>query len=114
MPRRGLSSMLKELRELENHALDDEEEAMREMEEEEMAEAEAAGPAKKKVHLPVFDEPELPPLPPGAYVDETLVDEDEGVEKGDAPRVWKKKGLKRQHRRVISTSILIQSGVESC
>ncbi|KAI5789867.1 DNA replication/checkpoint protein [Pyronema domesticum] len=97
MPKRGLSSLLKELKEMEEHLHDDDEEALREME----AEAEGGPPPeKKKEKKGVFDEPELPPLPPGAFVEETLVDEDEGKE-GEPQRVWKKKGLKRQHRRVI-------------
>lgn len=95
---------MKELREMENHALDDDEEALREME------MDAAGGAglptlsmvkKFETKKPVFDEPELPPLPPGAFVEETLVDEDAGKDV-EAPRIWKKRGLKRQHRRVIS------------
>ncbi|KAI5813838.1 DNA replication/checkpoint protein [Pyronema omphalodes] len=98
MPKRGLSSLLKELKEMEEHMHDDDEEALREME----AEAEGGPPPEKKKEKKkgIFDEPELPPLPPGAFVEETLVDEDEGKE-GDPQRVWKKKGLKRQHRRVI-------------
>jgi DNA replication regulator SLD2 len=95
MPKRGLSSMLKELREMEDHALDDEEEAMREME----AEAAGQSPVRKpKKTASIFDQPELPPLPPGAFVEETPVHgHDEEGEK-----TWKKKGLKRQHKRVIS------------
>jgi DNA replication regulator SLD2 len=95
MPKRGLSSMLKELREMEDHALDDEEEAMREME----AEAAGQSPVKKpKKTTPIFDQPELPPLPPGAFIEETQVHGHD--EEGE--RVWKKKGLKRQHKRIIS------------
>jgi DNA replication regulator SLD2 len=111
-PERGLSSMLKELREMEAHALDEEEEAMREMEVAEAAEAageEVPKKKEKKKEAPLFDEVELPPLPPGAFVEETLQDEDDGEKKGGEERkVWKKKGLKRQHRRVISTHRIIR------
>lgn len=105
-PTRGLSSMINELRELEEHEHDDDEEAMREMEAEEMGlpapPRKDNGRVKKvKVDKDGFDrEPELPPLPPGAYVDEEAVDEDEG--KKVEGRTYKKKGLKRQTKRVKS------------
>lgn len=98
--------MINELRELEEHEHDDEEEAMREMEAEEMGlpapPRKDNGRVKKvKVDKDGFDrEPELPPLPPGAYVDEEGVDEDEG--KKVEGRTYKKKGLKRQTKRVKS------------
>lgn len=115
MPKRGLSSLLRELREMEEHALDDEEAALRDMEME--SEAAAAAPEKsdkKPAPLPGLEQVGLlPPLPPGAFVEDAVVDEDngQGQDQGQAgvhaPRLWKKKGLKRQHRRVISAFALI-------
>jgi DNA replication regulator SLD2 len=112
-PKRGLSSMLAELREMENHALDDDEEAMREMEME--VEWKARSPTngsapslphiQKKKMSGVFDEAGLPPPPAGAFAEDTILDENNGDSdeiKAGQRRVWKKKGLKRQHRRVIS------------
>ncbi|KAI5855392.1 DNA replication/checkpoint protein [Tricharina praecox] len=118
MPKRGLSSMLRELREMEAHALDDDEEAMREMEME-AAGLEVPKRKEKKKDEPLFDEVELPPLPPGAFVEDTLQDSDDGKENdGTERKVWKKKGLKRQHRRVISTlstpsSLLFDPGTQA-
>ena len=111
MPKRGLSSLLRELREMEEHAFDDDEAALRDVEME--SEAAAAAPGKsdetKKPPPPPPPQPpppppglELPPLPPGAFVEDAVVDEDDGQAGRDVPRPWKKKGLKRQHRRVIS------------
>ncbi|KAI5806217.1 DNA replication/checkpoint protein [Geopyxis carbonaria] len=129
-PTRGLTHMLTELRELTEHAFDEEEEAMREMEaesaghtlppktrataaakmpviaEEEPGEqppddidGDGDGPVQPVTGRDGFDtNPELPPLPPGAWVEEQLVDENEG--KTIEGRTWKKKGLKRQTRRV--------------
>ncbi|KAG0644220.1 DNA replication/checkpoint protein [Tuber brumale] len=101
-PVRGLSSMVAELRKMEDEAIEeefaDDEEAMKEME--------ALG-----------GEPTLPPpkqrdeelevgigdLPPGAFAEEAIVDENEGEDK-DKPK-WKKKGLKRQTKRTIMRPI---------
>ncbi|TGZ83967.1 hypothetical protein EX30DRAFT_393504 [Ascodesmis nigricans] len=107
-PKRGLSSLLAELRDMEEHQYDDDEEALKE------AEMEAAGikvpskkdmPAKKekekkqKKDSDGFDRTlEMPPLPDGAFEEEErVVNEKEGEE--PQGRVWKKKGLKRQTRR---------------
>lgn len=113
---KGLSEMVKELQRWEDDAHRDDEEAMREMEREmegvgARAGAEEEAPVKKRV-LEVEavvemeeNDPEtgLPPLPEGAWREERRVEEEEsGDEKEDKGRKWKKKGLKRQHRRVIS------------
>lgn len=107
--------MVAELRKMEDDAHGDEEEAMREIEEEMMgpppaplsAGASATEPKKvKPVPADNHNDPDtgLPPPPPGAWADDTLQEElPSGGEKVSAPK-WKKKGLKRQHRRVISTS----------
>lgn len=113
--------MVAELRKMEDDAHGDEEEAMREMEGEMMGPpptlpvgaATKSKPkpkpkpkSKKVTTAPVDNNPDtgLPPPPPGAWADDTLEEElPSGDEKPAAPK-WKKKGLKRQHRRVISTS----------
>ena len=109
MPKRGLSSLLRELREMEEHAFDDDEAALRDVEMESESAVAATGKsdeARKEPPPPPPPPPppglELPPLPPGAFVEDAIVDEDDGQAGRGAPRPWKKKGLKRQHRRVIS------------
>lgn len=113
-PVRGLSSMVAELRKMEDDAHGDEEEAMREMEEEMMGPPSlpplppSATQPKKPKPAPSADDNDpdtgLPPLPPGAWVDDTLEEEPSSGDEKPTTRKWKKKGLKRQHRRVISTS----------
>jgi len=99
-PVRGLSSMVAELRKMEGEAIEeefaDDEEAMKEME---ALDGEPSLPPLKKqrdgeVEVGIGD------LPPGAFVEEAIVDESE-VEDKNKPK-WKKKGLKRQTKRTIS------------
>lgn len=107
--KRGLSSLVAELREMEEHAHDDEEEVMREMEMEAMGipilkkkpEATKAKEKKSNKDMDGFDRDlGLPELPQGAWREEEVKDEAEGeVMEG---RTYKKKGLKRQTKRVKS------------
>lgn len=113
-PVRGLSTMVAELRRMEDDAHGDEEEAMREMEEEMVGPppmlmpppAGAATKSKNAKPAPVDNNPDtgLPPPPSGAWTDDTLQEEIPSGDEKVTARKWKKKGLKRQHRRVISTS----------
>lgn len=118
-PKRGLSTLVQELRQMEAEAeaeaFDDDEAVLREME------GLPPLPPKPKPSgfgslfsigggRSLFDpvdptsEPDLPPpLPDGAWAEDHAVDENLGKEDPNASK-WKKKGLKRQHRRVISTS----------
>lgn len=92
--------MVAELRRMEDDAHGDDEEAMREMEEEM-----GGGTQTKKVRVEMDNDPDtgLPPPPPGAWADDALEEEPpSGTEVATAAPKWKKKGLKRQHRRVIS------------
>jgi len=99
-PVRGLSSMVAELRKMEGEAIEeefaDDEEAMKEMEA--LGGEPSLPPLKKQrdeeVEIGIGD------LPPGAFVEEAIVDENEGEDK-NKPK-WKKKGLKRQTKRTIS------------
>lgn len=103
---------------MEDDAHGDDEEAMREMEGEMMGPPPTlpTGTATKSkpnkvTPAPIDNNPDtgLPPPPPGAWADDTLQEEAPlGGEKPAAPK-WKKKGLKRQHRRVISTSSPVYS-----
>ncbi|RPB03310.1 hypothetical protein L873DRAFT_1841298 [Choiromyces venosus 120613-1] len=99
-PVRGLSSMVAELRKMEDEAIEeeftDDEEAMREMEALD-GEPSLLAPKKQRdaeVEVGIGD------LPPGAFAEEAIVDENEAEDK-DKPK-WKKKGLKRQTKRTIS------------
>lgn len=111
---RSLSAIIRGLREQEEERMDDEMEALREMEEEEM-EGFGSGGGKdlKKPDPPaprVLVEDSQVEMPLGP---DTLVEEDEdsdtagGLDHNGQPRkVWKKKGLKRQTRRVIMRPVL--------
>lgn len=101
---RGLSSMVAELRKMEDDAHGDDEEAMREME----AEMEGGGEQKKVKVVENNPDTGLPPAPEGAWAEEQVEEElPSGEEEEGAKRPkWKKKGLKRQHRRVISMLLL--------
>jgi hypothetical protein len=97
-PVRGLGSMVAELRKMEDEAIEeefaDDEEAMKEMEALD-AEPSLPPPEQRGEGLEVG----IGDLPPGAFAEEAIVDENEGEDK-DKPK-WKKKGLKRQTRRTI-------------
>jgi hypothetical protein len=107
---RSLSSMIQAMKKDEDDQLDEEADIMREME---LEEAGIVMPKKPKVpEIQVDDSQAAMPLGPDRGL-ETDEDEDEEPELGrdGLPRkVWKKKGLKRQTRRVISEfSILPQA-----
>jgi hypothetical protein len=99
---RSLSSMIQAMKKDEDDKLDEEADIMREME---MEEAGIVMPKKPKVpEIQIEDSQAAMPLGPDRGL-ETDEDEDEEPELGrdGLPRkVWKKKGLKRQTRRVIS------------
>ncbi|CUS09787.1 unnamed protein product [Tuber aestivum] len=102
-PVRGLSSMVAELRKMEDEALEeefaDDEEAMKEME---ALDSEPSLPPPKKQRDEGM-EVGIGDLPPGAFAEEAIVAENEGEGK-DRPK-WKKKGLKRQTKRTIMRPI---------
>jgi hypothetical protein len=99
---RSLSSMIQAMKRDEDDKLDEEADIMREME---MEEAGIFVPKKLKVPEIQIEDSQAPmPLGPDRGL-ETEEDEDEEPElgpDGQPRRVWKKKGLKRQTRRVIS------------
>lgn len=102
---RSLSTMIKSLKKQEEDRLDEEADIMRELE------MEAEGiPVTKTARLPkvlVEDSQNTMPLGPDRGL-ESEGDDDEVADEldpdGKSKKVWKKKGLKRQTRRVISTS----------
>jgi hypothetical protein len=99
---RSLSAMIQAMKKDEDDKLDEEADIMREME---MEEAGISMPAKPRVPEIQIEDSQAPmPLGPDRGL-ETEEDEDEEPElgpDGQPRRVWKKKGLKRQTRRVIS------------
>ncbi|KAM7220667.1 putative dna replication regulator sld2 protein [Rhypophila decipiens] len=104
---RGLSNMVASLRKLEEEALDDGLEVMREMEME--AEArESLAPGSKPIAnekiVPHEEEQQRPerPLLLGGFDDEVLYDseEEQQLDRGQPLRVFKKKGQKRTTRKV--------------
>jgi hypothetical protein len=100
---RSLSAMIQAMKKDEDDQLDEEADIMREME---MEEAGISMPPKKPrvPQILVEDSQAAMPLGPDRGL-ETEEDEDEAPElgpDGKPRRVWKKKGLKRQTRRVIS------------
>ncbi|KAL7276281.1 hypothetical protein RUND412_000747 [Rhizina undulata] len=106
-PKRGLSSLLAELRKMEDEALNDDEEALREMED--MEQEINAGPVaigEKRKPTAEFNDNLPPPPPPGAYAEEGAEDYETEEEEKKGPR-WKKKGLKRQTRRVIMRPVKV-------
>jgi hypothetical protein len=99
---RSLSSMIQAMKKDEDDKLDEEANIMREME---MEEAGIAVPKKAKVpEVQIEDSQAAMPLGPdrGLETDEDEDDEPELGRDGLPRKVWKKKGLKRQTRRVIS------------
>lgn len=104
---RSLSSMIQSMKKQEDDRLDEEADLMREME------MEAEGiPVPKKTKVPeVLVEDSQAPMPLGpdrgeeSESDDNEFEERSGLDRnGNARKVWKKKGLKRQTRRVISKS----------
>jgi hypothetical protein len=103
---RSLSARIQAMRQEEDDRLDEEADIMRELE------MEADGmPAPKRIKLPeiqVEDSQAAMPLGPDRGLESETEDEAENVLglDGQPKKVWKKRGLKRQTRRVISTSSL--------
>lgn len=101
---RSLSAMIQAMRQDEDDRLDEEADIMRELE----MEQEGLSIPKKPTVSHVLVEDSQVPMPLGP--DRGSVSDDEGEEEpelgldGKPRRVWKKKGLKRQTRRVISES----------
>jgi hypothetical protein len=104
---RSLSSMIQSLKKQEEDRLDEEADIMREME----MEAEGISVPKKSTKPDVQVEDSQHPMPlgvDGAYSDEENDENvaDNGLDVNGQPRkVWKKRGQKRQTRRVISKSL---------
>jgi hypothetical protein len=99
---RSLSAMIQAMKKDEDDKLDEEADIMRELE---MEEAGISLPKKARApQIQVEDSQAAMPLGPdrGLEIDEDEEDEPELGPDGKPRRVWKKKGLKRQTRRVIS------------
>jgi hypothetical protein len=99
---RSLSAMIQAMKKDEDDKLDEEADIMREME---MEEAGISLPPKKPKAPQILVEDSQAPMPLGPDRGLESEDEDEQPElgpDGQPRRVWKKKGLKRQTRRVIS------------
>jgi hypothetical protein len=99
---RSLSSMIQAMRKDEEDQLDEEADIMRELEMEEQG---IAVPKKSKApQILIEDSQAAMPLGPdrGVESDEDSEEEPQLGPDGKPRRVWKKKGLKRQTRRVIS------------
>lgn len=107
---RSLSSVIAGLRKVEEEALDDDMEAMREMEEEEANANGLKSPSKPKPPVKPKDKPEEEVLEPdsqgphllGGFDDEGMYDSptEDGVDRFGQPlRVYKKKGQKRTTRK---------------
>jgi 26S proteasome regulatory subunit N12 len=116
---RSLSAMIQAMKKDEDDKLDEEADIMREME---MEEAGIVMPKKpQRPEIQVEDSQAPMPLGPDRGM-ETEEDEEEQPElgpDGKPRRVWKKKGLKRQTRRVISESLnfknaICQTNVRQC
>lgn len=105
---RSLSSMIQAMRKDEDDKLDEEADIMRELE---MEEEGIAVPRKPRAsQILIEDSQAAMPLGPdrGLESDEGSEEEPELGPDGKPRRVWKKKGLKRQTRRVISKIFCIQ------
>jgi hypothetical protein len=99
---RSLSAMIQAMKKDEDDKLDEEADIMREME---MEEAGIPIPRKPKLPQIQIEDSQAPmPLGPdrGVEIEEDEDEEPELGRDGQPRRVWKKKGLKRQTRRVIS------------
>jgi hypothetical protein len=104
---RSLSAMIQAMRKDEDDRLDEEADIMRELE---MEEEGISAPARPRVsQVLVEDSQAAMPLGPdrGLESEEDEEEEEEELGRDGKPRrVWKKKGLKRQTRRVISEYIV--------
>lgn len=101
---RSLSAMIQAMKKDENDKLDEEADIMREME---MEEAGIAIPKKPRIPQIQVEDSQAP-MPLGPDRGQESEDEEEEPElgpDGKPRRVWKKKGLKRQTRRVNSKSL---------
>jgi len=97
---RSLSSMIQGMRKQEEEKYDEDEEALREMEEEAAGMAPTVKPAKPAKILVEDSQAAMALGPDGASLSD---EEDLGAEGKQQPtRVWKKKGLKRQTKRTNS------------
>lgn len=102
---RSLSAMIQAMKKDEDDKLDEEADIMREMEMEEVG---ISMPKMPRVPQIQIEDSQAPmPLGPdrGAESEEDEDEEPEMGPDGKPRRVWKKKGLKRQTRRVISESL---------
>lgn len=107
---RSLSAMIQAMKKGEDDRLDEEADIMRELEMEE-----EGAPVSRKPRLPEIqvEDSQAMPLGPDRGV-ESEEDEESGSDSGLGPdgkprKVWKKKGLKRQTRRVISMFLVFIS-----
>ena len=98
---RSLSTIIQSLRDQEEEAADEELDMLREME----AEAEGLPIQRKEADVQVEDSQAAMPLGPDRATesDEEQEQQADGLDQNGNPRkIWKKKGMKRQTRRVIS------------
>lgn len=98
---RGLSTLVKNLRDMEDERLDEELDIMRELE----AGDEATGPPKEKKQTPMLlvedsQQAEMPLGPDQAPESEEEEDEGNYTRDGRPLKIWKKKGQRRTTRRV--------------
>ncbi|KAK3077529.1 hypothetical protein LTS18_009997, partial [Coniosporium uncinatum] len=104
---RSLSSMIQGMRKLEEEKYDEDEEALREMEEEAAGIVPAIKPAKPAKVLVEDSQAAMALGPDGAGLSD---EEDLGEEGKQQPtRVWKKKGLKRQTKRTNMRPVQMQA-----
>lgn len=107
---RSLSGMIREMKQAQEDELDRELELMREMEEEEAAGSMPPPKKSRSAEVLVQDSQAVGLGPDGFVESDHELGEEEGRDLGSLDRdgnprkVWKKKGLKRQTKRVISKS----------
>ncbi|KAF2005869.1 hypothetical protein P154DRAFT_456475 [Amniculicola lignicola CBS 123094] len=94
---RSLSSMIQNMKKQEEDRLDEEADIMREME----MEADGLSMPRKQAVPQVLVEDSQAPMPLGPDRGEESSEEEEEETQGRPRKAWKKKGLKRQTRRVI-------------
>ena len=99
---RSLSAMIQSMRKDEDDRLDEEADIMRELEMEEQGTSAQARPMVSPVL--VEDTQVVMPLGPDRGLESEDEEEEELGRNGQPRKVWKKKGLKRQTRRVVSKS----------
>ena len=103
---RSLSAMIQSMKKDEDDRLDEEADIMRELEMEEQGIPVQAKPSAS--HVLVEDTQVVMPLGPDRELESEEGEEEEELGRDGQPRrVWKKKGLKRQTRRVISKFAVI-------